>query len=181
MHARLRGVIKGTPALRRRVLRLDWRVGVPIEPREIPEERTWSSSNPVLTHSPVVVKTFEKRASDFAAAVGRSHHDVRGLDGLRLDPRSGSSASGSRRASLAPTTIPFQFLTFIVSLEAIFLSTFVMIGQNRAAAFQQAKADHDFREKRPSSRRTRDLTRAIHELTLQLHQHVLGSAPPETA
>ena len=25
-----------------------------------------------------------------------------------------------------------------------FLSTFVMIGQNRHAAFQQAKADHDF-------------------------------------
>ena len=38
---------------------------------------------------------------------------------------------------------PFQFLTFVVSLEAIFLSTFVMIGQNREAAFQQAKADHD--------------------------------------
>jgi uncharacterized membrane protein len=38
---------------------------------------------------------------------------------------------------------PFQFLTFLVSLEAIFLSTFVMIGQNRQAAFQQGKADHD--------------------------------------
>ena len=32
----------------------------------------------------------------------------------------------------------------IVSLEAIFLSTFVMIGQNRQAEFQRAKADHDF-------------------------------------
>jgi hypothetical protein len=32
-------------------------------------------------------------------------------------------------------------LTLVVSLEAIFLSTFVMIGQNRQAAFQQAKAD----------------------------------------
>jgi uncharacterized membrane protein len=31
-----------------------------------------------------------------------------------------------------------------VSLEAIFLSMFVMIGQNRQAAFQQAKADHDY-------------------------------------
>jgi uncharacterized membrane protein len=27
---------------------------------------------------------------------------------------------------------------------AIFLSTFVMIGQNRQAAFRHAKADHDF-------------------------------------
>src|SRR6266568_8125574 len=41
---------------------------------------------------------------------------------------------------------PWPKLTLIVSLEAIFLSTFVMIGQNRQAAFQQAKADHDFNE-----------------------------------
>ena len=39
---------------------------------------------------------------------------------------------------------PWPRLTLIVSLEAIFLSTFVMIGQNRQAEFQQAKADHDF-------------------------------------
>ena len=39
---------------------------------------------------------------------------------------------------------PWPKLTLIISLEAIFLSTFVMIGQNRRAAFQQAKADHDF-------------------------------------
>ncbi|MDQ1645927.1 MAG: hypothetical protein QOJ50_2111, partial [Cryptosporangiaceae bacterium] len=41
---------------------------------------------------------------------------------------------------------PWPTLTLVVSLEAIFLSTFVMIGQNRAASFQQAKADHDFVE-----------------------------------
>ena len=34
---------------------------------------------------------------------------------------------------------PWPTLTLIVSLEAIFLSTFVMIGQNRQAAFQQAR------------------------------------------
>src|ERR1700709_1977366 len=39
---------------------------------------------------------------------------------------------------------PWPTLTLVVSLEAIFLSTFVMIGQNRQASFQQAKADHDF-------------------------------------
>ena len=32
---------------------------------------------------------------------------------------------------------PWPTLTLIVSLEAIFLSTFVMIGQNRQATFQQ--------------------------------------------
>src|SRR5688500_11230108 len=41
---------------------------------------------------------------------------------------------------------PWPRLTLVVSLEAIFLSTFVMIGQNRQSAFQQAKADHDFVE-----------------------------------
>ena len=37
-------------------------------------------------------------------------------------------------------------LILVVSLEAIFLSTFVLIGQNRQSGFQQAKADHDFHE-----------------------------------
>jgi uncharacterized membrane protein len=39
---------------------------------------------------------------------------------------------------------PWPTLTLVVSLEAIFLSTFVMTGQNRPATFQQQKADHDF-------------------------------------
>lgn len=39
---------------------------------------------------------------------------------------------------------PWPKLTLVVSLEAIFLSTFMMIGQNRQAAFQQAKAKSRF-------------------------------------
>ena len=50
---------------------------------------------------------------------------------------------------------PWPTLTLVVSLEAIFLSTFVMIGQNRQASFQQAKADHDFVEEEQELRRTR--------------------------
>jgi uncharacterized membrane protein len=34
---------------------------------------------------------------------------------------------------------PWPTLTLVVSLEAIFLSTFVMIGQNRQAALEQAR------------------------------------------
>ena len=49
---------------------------------------------------------------------------------------------------------PWPTLTLVVSLEAIFLSTFVMIGQNRQAAFQQAKADHDFEAQDSSSKPT---------------------------
>jgi uncharacterized membrane protein len=49
-------------------------------------------------------------------------------------------------------------LTLIVSLEAIFLSTFVMIGQNRQATFQQAKADHDFNEEELGLKTNTELT-----------------------
>lgn len=39
---------------------------------------------------------------------------------------------------------PFGLLTTIVSLEAIFLSTFVMVSQNRQAARENVRADLDF-------------------------------------
>jgi uncharacterized membrane protein len=68
---------------------------------------------------------------------------------------------------------PWRKLTLIVSLEAIFLSTFVMIGQNRQAAFQQAKADHDFNEQELELKTNTELTRAIHTLTTELHRRVV--------
>lgn len=39
---------------------------------------------------------------------------------------------------------PFGLLTLIVSLEAIFLSTFVMISQNRQAEREELRAELDF-------------------------------------
>ncbi len=68
---------------------------------------------------------------------------------------------------------PWPMLTLIVSLEAIFLSTFVMIGQNRQAAFQQDKADHDFNEQELELKTNTELTRAIHTLTTELHRRLL--------
>ena len=68
---------------------------------------------------------------------------------------------------------PWPTLTLIVSLEAIFLSTFVMIGQNRQAAFQQAKADHDFTQQELELKDNTELTREIHTLTTELHDHLL--------
>jgi uncharacterized membrane protein len=70
---------------------------------------------------------------------------------------------------------PWPTLTLVVSLEAIFLSTFVMIGQNRQAAFQQAKADHDYVNMDKLLEENTELTRLIHQSTQELHQHVLGS------
>ena len=65
---------------------------------------------------------------------------------------------------------PWPTLTLVVSLEAIFLSTFVMIGQNRQSAFQQAKADHDFGAQELELKTNTEITRQIHLLTKQLHE-----------
>ena len=74
---------------------------------------------------------------------------------------------------------PWPTLTLIVSLEAIFLSTFVMIGQNRQADFQQAKADHDFNEQELELKTNTELTREIHRLTTELHRRFIDHRPPE--
>ena len=72
---------------------------------------------------------------------------------------------------------PWPTLTLAVSLEAIFLSTFVMIGQNRQAAFQQAKADHDFNEQELELKTNTQLTREIERLTIELRNRLIrGSA-----
>ena len=71
---------------------------------------------------------------------------------------------------------PWPMLTLVVSLEAIFLSTFVMIGQNRQGAFQQAKADHDFTEQELELKTNTDLTREIDKLTIELHRRLLDQA-----
>jgi uncharacterized membrane protein len=71
---------------------------------------------------------------------------------------------------------PWPTLTLVVSLEAIFLSTFVMIGQNRAAAFQQLKANHDFLEQETELKTNTQLTREIHRLTTELHRRVIDDA-----
>jgi uncharacterized membrane protein len=74
---------------------------------------------------------------------------------------------------------PWPSLTLVVSLEAIFLSTFVMIGQNRQAAYQQAKADHDFVEQELELKTNTEITRAIHVLTTELHRRLVpdGDVP----
>ncbi|WP_285498897.1 DUF1003 domain-containing protein [Actinokineospora sp. NBRC 105648] len=75
---------------------------------------------------------------------------------------------------LVAESSPWPTLTLVVSLEAIFLSTFVMIGQNRAAVFQQAKADHDFAEQELELKTNTQLTREIHVLTTELHRRAFA-------
>jgi uncharacterized membrane protein len=52
--------------------------------------------------------------------------------------------AGLLGASLVFDEFPYGLLTMVVSLEAIFLSTFVMVSQNRQAARSDIRADLDF-------------------------------------
>jgi uncharacterized membrane protein len=78
-------------------------------------------------------------------------------------------------------TNPWPTLTLTVSLEAIFLSTFVMIGQNRQAAYQQAKADHDFTTSEQELKMNTELTKQIHDMTKALHLQICVGQQPPTA
>ena len=72
---------------------------------------------------------------------------------------------------------PWPTLTLIVSLEAIFLSAFVLIGQNRQAAFQQAKADHDFLQAEQELQLNTQLTRELHELLVEMREGIVSDGP----
>jgi len=67
---------------------------------------------------------------------------------------------------------PYGLLTMIVSLEAIFLSTFVMISQNRADAKRQVVADLQWQtvqEEDKQNQQLLDLSNQILELTKAVH------------
>ena len=80
---------------------------------------------------------------------------------------------------------PYGLLTMIVSLEAIFLSTFVMISQNRADEKRQALADSQWHIVQTEeaqneqliaiSTQILELTKAIHALTVSAQQPPRGS------
>jgi len=88
---------------------------------------------------------------------------------------------------------PYGLLTMIVSLEAIFLATFVMITQNRQEDARRHLADREWRMVQSEERQNEeliglsnqilDLTKAIHELTKAHAAATPGSAttapPPQ--
>jgi uncharacterized membrane protein len=119
---------------------------------------------------PVVIRLNAERAAEFE---------------LRLADRITSFAGSMRFVYLHALAFalwmivveksPWPTLTLAVSLEAIFLSAFVMIGQNRQATFQQAKANHDFVEEVQELKLNTELTREIRELTREVHEQVVGT------
>jgi uncharacterized membrane protein len=81
---------------------------------------------------------------------------------------------------------PFGLLTMIVSLEAIFLSTFVMISQNRADSKRQVIADHQWllvQEEDKQNCQLLELSQQILELTKAVHQFTAANpnVPPPPA
>jgi uncharacterized membrane protein len=126
--------------------------------------------DPAVTHHPAVVQLFDQRT----AAV-----QLRIAD--KITAFAGSMTFVYLHAALFTLWMlfiersPWPTLTLIVSLEAIFLSTFVMIGQNRQASFQQVKADSDYKDVNKLLVENTDLTRAIHQQTEELHKRVLGA------
>jgi uncharacterized membrane protein len=83
---------------------------------------------------------------------------------------------------------PYGLLTMIVSLEAIFLSTFVLISQNRADLKREALAGHEWQlvqEEAKQNEELLSLSRQILELTTAIHRLTVpstarGSGTPRT-
>jgi low affinity Fe/Cu permease len=79
---------------------------------------------------------------------------------------------------------PFGLLTMIVSLEAIFLSTFVMISQNRADVKRQALADEAWKTVQEEDRQNQqllDLSKQILDLTKEVHGYYRSTSGPASS
>jgi uncharacterized membrane protein len=80
---------------------------------------------------------------------------------------------------LGAESYPYGLLTMIVSLEAIFLSTFVMISQNRADAKHQVIADQQWQTVKEEDHQNEELlqlSNQILELTRAIHQYTSPQA-----
>jgi len=134
-----------------------------------------SRLDPTVPHHPAVIDEINKRAQDAQLRIAD-----------QITRFAGSMAFVYLHIALFAVWMlffersPWPTLTLIVSLEAIFLSTFVMIGQNRQAAFQQQKADHDFVAQEQELKTNTDLTRAVHQMTQEIHAIVSAQPAPVT-
>jgi uncharacterized membrane protein len=75
---------------------------------------------------------------------------------------------------------PYGLLTMIVSLEAIFLSTFVMISQNRADAKRQAIADQQWQTVKEEDTQNQELLELSHQI-LDLTKAIHAETPSRPA
>ncbi len=78
---------------------------------------------------------------------------------------------------------PFGLLTMIVSLEAIFLSTFVMISQNRADLKREQLAEHQWQLVQAEEKQNEELLAVsiqILDLTKEIHRMSRSRPPAST-
>jgi uncharacterized membrane protein len=75
---------------------------------------------------------------------------------------------------------PFGLLTMIVSLEAIFLSTFVLISQNRADEKRQVMADHQWQTVQEEEQQNEQLLHISNQI-LELTQAINAMASARAA
>jgi len=135
----------------------------------MPPEDTSGAVAPDAVHHPVVVAHAEQRAADVQLRIADAITRFAGtMTFVYLH------VVAFAVWMLVFEKSPWPTLTLVVSLEAIFLSTFVMIGQNRQASFQQAKADHDFMAQEQELHLNTDLTRQVHALTEAIHSRLLA-------
>jgi hypothetical protein len=130
-------------------------------------------TQPDNARHPAMLAVTEQTSADLQTTHRRRDHSVR-----RRDEFAYLQAVLFAIWMLAFENSPWPTLTLIVSLEAIFLSTFVMIGQNRQAAYQQAKADHDFNTGEQELHLNIELTKLIHQLTPEIHTERLCQPAP---
>lgn len=84
--------------------------------------------------------------------------------------------------ALGVEDFPYGLLTMIVSLEAVFLSAFVMISQNRADEKRQVIADQEWKTVQLEQHQNEELiniSNQILELTTEVHRITTDRAPED--
>ena len=122
-------------------------------------------------HSPVVVSQLKKRADDWQLHLADQITSFAGSMPL-VWVHVAIFAFWVATGLFGADPYPFQFLTFMVSLEAIFLSTFVMISQNRADEKRQVIANQQWQtvqEEELQNERLLRLSTEILDLTKEIH------------
>jgi uncharacterized membrane protein len=130
-----------------------------------------SPSNPGPPLNPALLEHAEKRAASLQARIADTITKFAGSMAFVYV----HVAWFAVWTGLGVEKFPFGFLTMIVSLEAIFLSTFVMISQNRADEKRQVLADQQWKMVNTEEKQNEELLALSNEilaLTREVHKFI---------
>ena len=131
----------------------------------------FSPSNPGSPLNPVLLEHAEKRAGNLQARVADTITEFAGSMVFVYV----HILWFALWIGIGVEKFPFGFLTMIVSLEAIFLSTFVMISQNRADEKRQVLADQQWTMVNAEEKQNEQLlviSNEILALTREVHKSI---------